>query len=170
MCFSLPPGCLLCFFVALRDNLSSPAARKSLPAWAMPRLHNARTMTSRSIPLVSPNRSILGQRGYLVSIQIHADLAILPTSTVCGDPDTHMANMLRHALLQVRYENFAWGVSAMHDTRGETIRFKVHTEHHAVDCGVLVFPVFVLFLRGLVVLAPCFVEGVIADNRAPSFG
>ena len=36
-----------------------------------------------------------------VVAQVHADLAILPTSTVCGDPDTHLVNMLRHALLQV---------------------------------------------------------------------
>ncbi|CAN0371292.1 unnamed protein product, partial [Pylaiella littoralis] len=38
-----------------------------------------------------------------VEEDIHAGLAILPTSTVCGDPDTHMVNMLRHALLQALF-------------------------------------------------------------------
>ncbi len=38
----------------------------------------------------------------LCIFQIHADLAIVPTSSVCGDPDAHLVNMLRHAILQVR--------------------------------------------------------------------
>lgn len=33
--------------------------------------------------------------------QIHADLAILPSSAPCGKPDTQMISLLRHALLQV---------------------------------------------------------------------
>lgn len=33
--------------------------------------------------------------------QIYADLALLPSSSVCGDADGHMINMLRHAMLQV---------------------------------------------------------------------
>ncbi|CAM9539364.1 unnamed protein product [Ectocarpus sp. 4 AP-2014] len=36
----------------------------------------------------------------LVMKQIHAELAIVPTSTICGDPDAHMVNMLRNRLLQ----------------------------------------------------------------------
>eukprot|EP00903_Cladosiphon_okamuranus_P015446 g14266.t1 len=43
------------------------------------------------------------ERILLVKEEIHADLAILPTSTVCGDPDTHLINMLRHRLLQGMY-------------------------------------------------------------------
>ncbi|CAM9436075.1 unnamed protein product, partial [Hapterophycus canaliculatus] len=35
--------------------------------------------------------------------KIHADLAILPTSTACGKPNTQMIGMLRHALLLALY-------------------------------------------------------------------
>ncbi|CAM9240764.1 unnamed protein product [Ectocarpus sp. 12 AP-2014] len=35
-------------------------------------------------------------------IKIHADLAIVPPSTVCGKPNAAMVNLLRHHLLQVR--------------------------------------------------------------------
>ena len=37
-------------------------------------------------------------------LKIHADLAVLPSSTACGKPDTQMINLLRHALLQVGYD------------------------------------------------------------------
>ncbi|CAM9867121.1 unnamed protein product [Pylaiella littoralis] len=35
--------------------------------------------------------------------EIHADLAILPSSTPCGRPNTQLTNMLRHSLLQAIY-------------------------------------------------------------------
>ncbi|CAB1120095.1 unnamed protein product [Ectocarpus sp. CCAP 1310/34] len=40
------------------------------------------------------------ERVVLVDQQMHANLAIIPTSTVCGDPDPHMVNMLRNRFLQ----------------------------------------------------------------------
>ncbi|CAM9450994.1 unnamed protein product, partial [Ectocarpus sp. 4 AP-2014] len=45
---------------------------------------------------------ISNDRVIFVQKEIHAVLAILPSSTSCGQPDTQMINMLRHALLQVR--------------------------------------------------------------------
>ncbi|CBN75964.1 conserved unknown protein [Ectocarpus siliculosus] len=40
------------------------------------------------------------ERIILVKTRIHADLVIVPTTTVCGDPDAHMVNMLRNRFLQ----------------------------------------------------------------------
>ncbi|CAM9211693.1 unnamed protein product [Ectocarpus sp. 8 AP-2014] len=37
---------------------------------------------------------------------IHADLAIVPPSTVCGKPNAAMVNLLRHHLLQFNLEDF----------------------------------------------------------------
>ncbi|CAN0001623.1 unnamed protein product, partial [Ectocarpus sp. 6 AP-2014] len=39
-------------------------------------------------------------------VKIHADLAIVPPSTVCGKPNAAMVNLLRHHLLQFNLENF----------------------------------------------------------------
>ncbi|CAM9194828.1 unnamed protein product, partial [Ectocarpus sp. 8 AP-2014] len=39
-------------------------------------------------------------------IKIHADLAIVPPSTVCGKPNAAMVNLLRHHLLQFNLEDF----------------------------------------------------------------
>ncbi|CAB1105986.1 unnamed protein product [Ectocarpus sp. CCAP 1310/34] len=40
------------------------------------------------------------ERIILVKTRIYADLVIVPTTTVCGDPDAHMVNMLRNRFLQ----------------------------------------------------------------------
>ncbi|CAM9911010.1 unnamed protein product [Ectocarpus fasciculatus] len=40
------------------------------------------------------------ERVVLAQKQLHAELAIVPTSTICGDPDPHMVNMLRNRFLQ----------------------------------------------------------------------
>ncbi|CAM9862224.1 unnamed protein product [Ectocarpus sp. 4 AP-2014] len=40
------------------------------------------------------------QRVVFVNREMHAELAIVPTSTNCGDPDLHMVNMLRNRFLQ----------------------------------------------------------------------
>ncbi|CAN0080944.1 unnamed protein product [Pylaiella littoralis] len=42
-------------------------------------------------------------RVIFIEKEIHADLAILPTSTPCGTPNTQLVNMLRHTLLQAIY-------------------------------------------------------------------
>ncbi|CAM9799475.1 unnamed protein product [Ectocarpus sp. 6 AP-2014] len=43
---------------------------------------------------ISRDRVVLAMK------QMHAELAIVPTSTICGDPDAHMVNMLRNRFLQ----------------------------------------------------------------------
>ncbi|CAN0214375.1 unnamed protein product, partial [Ectocarpus fasciculatus] len=71
------------------------------------------------IAVHAPNKSHQSRRGYMnqfmellgmdrsrlvfVQNEIHADFAILPSSTACGNPDTQLVNMLRHALLQAMY-------------------------------------------------------------------
>ncbi|CAM9294613.1 unnamed protein product, partial [Ectocarpus sp. 13 AM-2016] len=40
------------------------------------------------------------KRVVFVNREMHAELAIVPTSTNCGDPDLHMVNMLRNRFLQ----------------------------------------------------------------------
>ncbi|CAM9126955.1 unnamed protein product [Ectocarpus sp. 4 AP-2014] len=71
------------------------------------------------IAVHAPNKNHQSRRGYMnqfmellgvdrsrlvfVQNEIHADFAILPSSTACGNPDTQLVNMLRHALLQAMY-------------------------------------------------------------------
>ncbi|CAM9134740.1 unnamed protein product [Ectocarpus fasciculatus] len=40
------------------------------------------------------------KRIIFVQTRMHAELAIVPTTTICGDPDAHMVNMLRNRFLQ----------------------------------------------------------------------
>ena len=56
--------------------------------------------SSRPIVSVRSETFVLAAQ---ICIKIHADLAILPSSTACGKPDTQMVNLLRHTLLQVKH-------------------------------------------------------------------
>lgn len=62
---------------------------------------NARRHRHRLRVLVS----LVGQRFFC---QIHADLAIVPPSAVCGKPNAAMVNLLRQHLLQVRASGEMW--------------------------------------------------------------
>lgn len=58
-----------------------------------------------------------------ICIKIHADLAILPSSTACGKPDTQMVNLLRHTLLQVKHRPRIYKKLFQHTASRQTASF-----------------------------------------------